>query len=340
MCKTHNTFFRSFKCYECNTLICPKCLNGHPHKNKLVRAEVIGHFLTYNDSSSSSSETKDVFIWTYNVVNKLLDVKTFKGARYEQNSILIQYVVYLTGGVVSMSGGNVSKAFNDVFSYDTKTGVGLTAKSPMPTEACFNALCTVTEAEFFSIGGKNPKGYLNICEKYIIAENKWVKLKPITLPRGNVSLCVYNCRIIYCIGGHNTPFNDIFESLDPANEANSWVVIKLESRDKFDARNGMMIVQNPLKNTIMIFGGCSLLGILKDVYEFNFNERTLVKQGGKLMKGAVFIERQPILWNDVYYFFEYGRRAGIYTYSLKDNKIARIKPKDYLGEANYKKIKI
>lgn len=339
MCPTHGTKFQSFRCYTCNQYLCPDCLKAHPHRDKLVRTEIIGHFLTYNDSGGFSSGTKTVHIWTYNVATKSLNIKDLNGARFEQSPILIQYVVYLTGGLDRMSNGYVATAYNDVFSYDIRTAGNFVMKAPMLSPICFNALCTVTEAEFFSIGGKDPSGYLNFCDKYVINADKWVRLKPISVPRGNVSLCVFNCRTIYCIGGHCASFNDTFESLDTTSEGNKWAVINLAKREKFDPRIGMMVVQDPIKDNIMIFGGCSQLGITKDIFEYKLHEQMVIRQLMALKKAAVFVKRQAILWNDVYYLFEYGRRAGIYTYSLKDNKVERIKPKTYLGDANFKKIK-
>ena len=54
-CKVHNKF-QSFKCFDCNIFICPNCLKDHPHKKKLIRTEVTGHFLSYVDSNYYQSD--------------------------------------------------------------------------------------------------------------------------------------------------------------------------------------------------------------------------------------------------------------------------------------------
>lgn len=320
-CKVHNKF-QSFKCFDCNIFICPNCLKDHPHKKKLIRTEVTGHFLSYVDNIDYECDYPGT-IWTYNLSKSLLEYKDYESEPYNQESIYVQYVVYLSGGLRSMSEESLNEPFDDFRAYDTRTKGNIVEKRNMITKLAFNALCTTNDLDIYSIGGKNDNGYLNI----------WKSLKPITSARGNVSLGVWNCQIIYCIGGCNPEFSEIIETLDTGSEGNAWNVVKIIDRGKFDPRSSMMIVQNPIENNIMIFGGCCEAGVTKDIFIYDIEKGTIkLRPGLNLMKYAAFIQRRPAFWDNSYYLFEYGRMAGIYKYSLKDKTVTRIKAKTYLGE--------
>eukprot|EP00826_Nyctotherus_ovalis_P008656 TRINITY_DN12249_c0_g1_i3.p1 TRINITY_DN12249_c0_g1~~TRINITY_DN12249_c0_g1_i3.p1 ORF type:complete len:207 (-),score=56.28 TRINITY_DN12249_c0_g1_i3:99-719(-) len=184
----------------------------------------------------------------------------------------------------------------------------------------------------FTVGGKNKSGYLAVCEKYCIADNAWKLLKPLHTARAHPSLGVYNCSVIYCVGGYNKEFIDTIEALDTRLEDNEWSVIKMtNTADSFSPGNGMAIVQNPLKGTLMIFGGCGRYGLSQNVFELDVEKRAIEKAARlRLKKAAAFIERKAVLWSDCYYLMEYGCRAGIYKYSLRDNVVERIKASSYI----------
>ena len=97
---------------------------------------------------------------------------------------------------------------------------------------------------------------------------------------------------------------------------------------------------------------CSEIGIVSDVFFYNFKDTKLMKQkikiegkkkdGSKIVRSAAFIQRKPILYQDNYYLLEYGRRCGIYVYSCKEKKfLDNIKGTAMLGKDNWKaKIKV
>ena len=341
ICPTHNQF-QSFTCFSCKAFLCPTCLPTHIGHKNLVRSEVIGHFLTYYDDTSRSSGNHELLVWTYAVPEKKLVTKSLQVLMFDQESILIQYVIYIMGGLTFMNSGTVAQSFAELYSYDIRTNGALVTLKPMLTKACANALCTTNDIMVYTVGGKNEGGYLNVCEKYSIKDNTWISLKPISAPRANVSLGVLDCTFIYAIGGYNGTFFDTIECLDTKNDTDPWTTIAvtavLNAGRKFNPRNSMAVVQNPFTSDLLIFGGCSALGITSDTYVFNLKEKKITLESLKLQKSAVFLQRRPILYKDCYYLFEYGRSAGLYVYSLAKKTLERIEPETYLGDMVQKKI--
>ena len=322
-CAYHKGMLKTFKCYSCNVTFCPLCLTSHPKHPagyKLIRTEAIGHFLTYGDSNYSYTSPHEIVIWIYNIAANKMTYKSLSTHIFEQESILIQNKIYLLGGLTSMSGGTIAKAYNEMYVYDIKTEAGLTALPSMPFSAFGSAVCTTNDLNIYTVGGKNEAGYTNSCAKYIIGEKRWVSLKPISVARANVSLGVFNCEKIYCIGGCiNGGFSNIFEVMDTQSDGNPWVKLAV-TLERFTARSGMAVIQNPITNNLMLFGGCTDIGITADVMVFNVKTNAITKLDSKIPKMTGFVMRQPAVYNDCYYLFEYGRNYDLFTYSFKDNK--------------------
>ena len=90
-----------------------------------------------------------------------------------------------------------------------------------------------------------------------MAENVWRLIKPLSTIRAHPSLGIYDCKTIYCFGGYNENLLNIIKTLNTHSEDNEWTTIQLQPAFKsYYPCNGMAIVQNPVNDKLMLFGGC------------------------------------------------------------------------------------
>jgi len=359
-CATHNKI-KSFKCVVlgCDQFLCPDCLKSHPHyteeaktpaeeKSRVFRADRSMHFLTYNENEHrNNKDSFEFLIWKIDIKAQKVEYKALKTNCFDYESIVIQNVLYLCGGVDSLYHGKPQIVRNHAFRYNYLNGEGgLVPLKDMNISAYAHNIITVDENYIYKVGGRNDGGYLDDCEKYDIANNTWTPLKPLSEKRGNVSLGVFNCRKIYAIGGYNITFKDsgivpkggykkggfinIIECLDTWHEDLGWKKIDfidtllpkhLEIGTVFNPRCGMAVVQNanPYNPELLIFGGCAEYGLTCDTFALNFVKNNLWLRTCRMKINAGFIQRKPTYFNRKWYLLEYGRILTIHEY-------------DYLGK--------
>ncbi len=330
-CPTHGKY-QTFRCFQCKTFLCPDCMPAHRGHKGLIRTDTTVHFLTYADHGYKPQHY--LMLWMYDIpANKLTTDTVQNITEYYQESILIQHVIYIMGGLTNTSGGNLNKAFETVYAYDTMAKGGLVAKAPMLTPVFAGSICTLDDSMIYTIGGRNTGGYLDVCERYNIATNAWTKLSPLTKKRGNVSLGVFDCRMIYAVGGYTSTEGmiNLVEVLDTKSDAEKWQVLAISPIGrKFHSRDAMCVVQVPEANELLLFGGCHGLGVTNDVFQLNLDTKKLVAAPVRLTRPAAFIQRRPLYYRGCYYLPEYGRKGAIYMYNLATKSITRKGRKDYI----------
>jgi hypothetical protein len=273
-------------------------------------------------------------IWVYDIPAKKMNTYSLQIDKFDQESILIQKIIYIVGGITSMSNGAVSGCFAETYAFHLdKTGEGLKGLAPMKGKVCMNTICTTNDLVIYSVGGKSDTSYHNTCEKYTISSNTWTQIKNLNKARANIGLGIYDCKTIYAFGGFSGDFHTTIEALDTSSDANAWNEIAIANVAFFSPRLGMAVIQHPQTGLFMLFGGCSGIGITSDIFTFDIATRKIDRPKFKLLKSAAFIQRKPLLYKNNFYLPEYGRKCGMYIYSFIKNELVRLKHKDptYMG---------
>ena len=107
----------------------------------------------------------------------------------------------------------------------------------------------------YGIGDQYKDIAYTACEKYDIANNKWIKIPDLNIARGAASGTVFEDRYIYIFGGVNSngkAFGSV-EYLDTWNEQAGWKEVDIKNVVR-SARSHMAVMQITSKH-ILLFGG-------------------------------------------------------------------------------------
>eukprot|EP00826_Nyctotherus_ovalis_P059897 TRINITY_DN8371_c0_g1_i10.p1 TRINITY_DN8371_c0_g1~~TRINITY_DN8371_c0_g1_i10.p1 ORF type:complete len:594 (-),score=162.21 TRINITY_DN8371_c0_g1_i10:75-1856(-) len=109
----------------------------------------------------------------------------------------------------------------------------------------------------YCCGGCAGREMLNSCEKYSIAKDKWMVIPNLQEAKQNISLCGFNQRALYCIGGgfigHELLFSTI-ETLDILDEDSGWQILNIGRNEEWKPLECVGSTQvDPYR--IIIFGG-------------------------------------------------------------------------------------
>ena len=82
----------------------------------------------------------------------------------------------------------------------------------------------------FAIGGTLPKQQAtDVCEEYLVEQDKWVKLPSLSEPKFSQSLCVFTDQWLYQFGGssRDLKLSNKIERLN-LQERSAWEIVSVE----------------------------------------------------------------------------------------------------------------
>eukprot|EP01022_Parablepharisma_sp_SALTPOND_P005044 TRINITY_DN121569_c0_g1_i1.p1 TRINITY_DN121569_c0_g1~~TRINITY_DN121569_c0_g1_i1.p1 ORF type:complete len:512 (-),score=39.39 TRINITY_DN121569_c0_g1_i1:116-1609(-) len=112
--------------------------------------------------------------------------------------------------------------------------LAISSKAPMKVPKNRHSLAQIQEKYIYCVGGYNHiMGIMKNCEKYLIAQNKWVFIKPLNYKISNVSLCTINDREVITIPPTAEGKQIQMEILDVYEEDNGWFTLTIEKGYEF-----------------------------------------------------------------------------------------------------------
>ena len=190
-----------------------------------------------------------------------------------------------------------------------------------------HTITNIKELYIYSIGGYNSYShYLDIVEKYLINEDKWIMGPNLNKGRQDVSVCNFNETTLYAFGGsmyinNNWIYDNNIERLNTLNESAGWENIQLNQNLGWYARVFMGTIQIS-KNQIMVFGGYDSSHI-QDVLIFNTVDKTFIDSGIKLIKPNSFIQRNADILSTLDFIYAIGFPQGdVHRYDFTQDEWA------------------
>jgi len=164
--------------------------------------------------------------------------------------------IFLNGLIYVIGGENDSKTTIAIDILNYKRNVIM--RADLNTGRYNHAIEGLTNGWIYCCGGCAGREMLSSCEKYSVSKNKWLIIPSLQEAKQNISVCAFNQRSLYCIGGgligHESLF-DTIEVLDLFTEDYGWQILNITKKDgRWRALECVGSAQiNPYQ--IMIFGG-------------------------------------------------------------------------------------
>ena len=233
-------------------------------------------------------------------------------------------ILYFTGGGKSKEGDEIFfkdsyKVVIDTIKRDTKK-MAITNMNIARSE---HSMISVGSDSIYVVGGFNSNTFIDSCEEYSIEKNTWKICALLNEKRKNISLAVFDSKILYAFGGINKMSEDgskIIESLDTSNkEVKHWTKVNLKIGTECWAEIYYCGAIQISTDTIIIFGGIVNKKEIDDCYMFNVNLLSMEKTE-KLAKVDVFNKTRLIL--DMHEVMAVGRN-NIHICNLLDKKCTK-----------------
>jgi hypothetical protein len=198
--------------------------------------------------------------------------------------------IYITGGYY------ISKQYiPHTFQFDHFESK-LLPKANMLNSKTRHTLVSFNSNFFYSIGGVNEKGILDVCEKYDIENDVWEDAPALRRNKYACGACCVEERVLYTFGGEHGKFHGIgrVEKLDVLGK-NEWEKVVVKEADGWKKRENSCAV--PIgEGKIMVFGGFLHAdgGYFQEVFVFD-TEECCMKSQGNLARKAGFRQRKAVV---------------------------------------------
>ena len=161
-------------------------------------------------------------------------------------------IIQLTDDSAFFSGGclEINKATKNCFFYNE--GI-FKEKGNMLKERRNHSSIRINNLIYVCGGMDSNSNHLNLCEKYSLQYEKWIKCSPLNEERSHLSLCNMNNKYLYAIGGENKK-NGFLDSIEKYTVVGDvWEVIKVKLPYKLECVGCIGVSHYDM----IIFGGYS-----------------------------------------------------------------------------------
>lgn len=169
--------------------------------------------------------------------------------------VQVDNTVYLIGGNNGRwNSPHVNTTYSVTLNFSPGRAVVL-SKASMASARAWHGALALKDLWIYAIGGYNNKEEaLNQCEKYMIKNDKWIRIPALNKPRWGMSLTLFNDRLIYAFFGVDSrSLSYSIEVMDCLDEERGWKIRDFEGNTHYRRHSH---VSFQLSNTeIYIFGG-------------------------------------------------------------------------------------
>ena len=280
---------------QSNLVFSEKAIQNYPNIYTLIGPKIICFNLKYKKFISITPKDKTSGIFNHNITLTL------------NNNIFPLIINCLKGFFIIIN--------KFIFFYEPKKNILYLLAQSIGNHS--NGKAILINNELFILSGN----LTNICEKYSLLKNNFLKLSSVNYKRINSGICNVNNEYIYLIFGKLS--ENTIEKYKISE--NNWELIKLKNLDKFRILNiEKFSTFLDDYNNIIIFGGKNEDKENQEIYGFNINENYL-KLIGDTNLNALYLYNITFIDDDNMAIYDLSNGLHILNKDLDEHEIFKFK---------------